>query len=284
MSTSDAATTSHSNSRFVDRYAERPTASDVLVTLYRFRTLLKHLVLKDLKLKYRGSFFGFLWSLANPLLMIVVYWMAFTYILRIRGSGFVFYLMIGSLSWTFFAASAGMATGAIVDNPGLLKSVAFPRAILPISTVLFNFAQYVLTLIVFLPVMMLWFRASLSWLILLLPVFLALQVLFTVGVALALATGTTFFRDVRHLLEVALSVMFWTTPIVYDLDNVPEALRSWILLSPMSPFVVAYHRLLYNQQWPEPAVWYAATAYAIASLTFGAWIFTRFQEQFAERI
>ena len=113
-------------SRFVDRYAKRPTASDVLASLYSFRTLLKHLVMKDLKLKYRGSFFGFLWSLANPLLMIVAYSMAFTYILRIRG-GFVFYLMVGLLSLSFFANSIGMATGAIVENSGLLKSVAFPR-------------------------------------------------------------------------------------------------------------------------------------------------------------
>ena len=104
--------------------------------------------------------FGFLWSLANPLLMIVVYTVAFTYILRIRSEGFVFYLMLGLLSWTFFASSAAMSTGAIVDNAGLLKSVLFPRAILPIGTVLFNLAQYLLTVSVFLPVMMIWYRVA----------------------------------------------------------------------------------------------------------------------------
>ena len=101
----------------VDR-AEEMTLGAVLVRLYRYRGLLKMLVLKDLKLKYRGSVFGFVWSLINPLLMIVVYTVAFTFILRIRNERFVFYLMLGQLSWTFFASSAMMSTGAIVDNAG----------------------------------------------------------------------------------------------------------------------------------------------------------------------
>ena len=91
------------------------------------------------------------------------------------------------------------------------------------------------------------------------PVVLALQVVFTIGIALILATATAFFRDVRHLVEVALAVLFWTTPIVYELDQVPERLRLLILLSPMSPFVVAYQKLFFFREWPEPTVWLVAT-------------------------
>ena len=136
------------------------TLGAVVGSLYRYRELLKNLVLKDLKLKYRGSVFGFLWSLANPLLMIIVYALAFTYILRVRSERFVFYLMLGQLSWTFFANSASMSTTSIVDNSGLLKSVFFPRAILPMGTVLFNLAQYLLTVSVFLPAMLLWYQRA----------------------------------------------------------------------------------------------------------------------------
>ena len=106
----------------VDRHRDK-TLRGMVGSLYRYRELLRNLVIKDLKLKYRGSVFGFLWSLANPLLMIVVYTVAFTFILRVRSEGFVFYLMLGLLSWTFFASSASMSTGSIVDNAGLLKSV-----------------------------------------------------------------------------------------------------------------------------------------------------------------
>src|SRR5438876_12206190 len=130
--------------------------------------------------------------------------------------------MLGQYSWAFFASSASMSTASIVDNAGLLRSVLFPRAILPIGTVLFNLAQYLLTVSVFLPVMLIWYHVPLSAPMILFPVFLALQVIFTIGIALILATSTAFFRDVRHLLEVALSVLFWTTPIVYELLQVPE--------------------------------------------------------------
>jgi ABC-type polysaccharide/polyol phosphate export permease len=225
-----------------------------------------------------------LWSLLNPLLMIVVYTVAFTFILRVRTEGFVFYLMLGQLSWTFFASSASMATGAIVDNSGLLKSVLFPKAILPIGTVLFNLAQYLLTVSVFLPAMFLWYHVPLVAPMMLFPVFLALQVVFTIGVALILATATAFFRDVRHLLEVTLSILFWTTPIVYELRQVPERLQLLILLSPVSPFVVAYQQLFFYRQWPAPTVWLLATAHALGAFVVGALLFLAFEDRFTEQL
>jgi len=279
-----AAAMASTSDLLVDRAVEMTTLGAVVVNLYRYRELVKSLVLKDLKLKYRGSVFGFLWSLLNPLLMIGVYTIAFTFILRIRGEGFVFYLMLGQLSWTLSASSASMATGAIVDNAGLLKSVLFPRAILPIATVLFNLAQYVLTISVFLPIMMLWYRVPLAEPMILFPVFLALQVVFTIGVAFLLATATAFFRDVRHLLEVALSVLFWTTPIVYELHTVPERIQLLILLSPLSPFVVAYQQIFFYRTWPDPSVWLAAVAHTTGAFVVGALLFLAFEDRFTEHL
>jgi lipopolysaccharide transport system permease protein len=268
----------------VDRSQEMTTLRAVVLSLYSYRELLKNLVLKDIKLKYRGSVFGFLWSLANPLLMIVVYAVAFTFILRIRGEGFVFYLMLGQLSWTFFASSAAMSTGAIVDNAGLLKSVLFPRAILPIGTVLFNLVQYLLTISVFLPAMMVWYQVPLSTSMVLFPLFLALQVVFTIGIALILATATAFFRDVRHLLEVALAVLFWTTPIVYELRHVPERLQPLILASPVSSFVLAYQQLFFYRVWPDATVWLVTSAQALGAFVVGTLLFLAFEDRFTEQL
>lgn len=268
----------------VDRAAERTTIPGVVAALFTYRELIKNLVLKDLKLKYRGSFFGFLWSMANPLMMILVYSFAFTYIMGNRTEGFVFQVMLGVLSWNFFAGSAGMSAGAIVDNAGLLKSVSFPRVILPLSTVLFSLAQYLLTLAVFLPVMLLWYQVPLSTTMLLFPVFLVLHVTFTIGVAFVLATATAFFRDVRHLLEVALAVMFWTTPILYELRTVPESFRLLVLLSPMSPFIVAYKQLLYFREWPDPTLWVVATVYAAGMLMLGATLMLAYEDRFTEQL
>jgi ABC-type polysaccharide/polyol phosphate export permease len=228
--------------------------------------------------------FGFLWSLANPLLMIVVYTVAFTVILGIKNEMFVFYLMLGQLSWAFFAGSAMMSTGAIVDNAGLLRTVLFPRAILPIGTVLFNFAQYILTLTVFLPVMLAWYRIPFAEPMVLFPLVLALQVVFTIGIALILATATAFFRDIRHLVEIALAVLFWLTPIIYEIGQVPDRLRLVILMSPLSSFVVAYHKLFFYREWPEASVWLVASIYAIGAFVVGAMMILAFEDRFTEQL
>ena len=272
------------DTELVDRAAEMTPLTAVVASLYRYRELLKNLILKDLKLKYRGSVFGFLWSLANPFLMIVVYTVAFTFIMRIRTIEFVFYLMLGQLSWTFFANSANMSTSAIIENGGLLKSVLFPRAILPIGTVLFNFAQFLLTLAVFLPAMLIWYSVPLSWPMLFFPVFLVLQVVFTIGVALILSTWTAFFRDVRHLLEVGLAMLFWLTPIVYEVRSIPERFRLLILLGPMSPFVVAYEQIFYYREWPDLTVWVIAVMYAFGAFVVGALTFLAFEPQLTEQL
>jgi ABC-2 type transport system permease protein len=272
-----------SSADLVDRVDEM-TFTAVLTSFYRYRGLLKALVLKDLKLKYRGSVFGFLWSLANPLLMIVVYSVAFRFILGVRNEMFVYYLMLGQLSWAFFASSVMMSTGAIVENAGLLRTVLFPRAILPIGTVLFNFAQYVLTAAVFFPVMLAWYQVPFSAPMLLFPVVLALQVLFTIGIALILATATAFFRDIKHLIDVALAVLFWMTPIVYELGQVPERLRLLILLSPLSPFVVAYQKMFFYREWPEASVWLVAGTYAFGMFVVGAMMLLAFEDRFTEQL
>ena len=216
----------------------------------RYRELLRNLVLRDVKLKYRGSVFGFFWSLANPILMVVTYTIAFRYIMQMRTEGFVFNLLLGLLNWTFFASSAMMSTGSVVGAGALVKSVAFPRVILPVATVLFNLVQFLFAIAVFLPLSLVIFGIAPTPAILLFPLLLALQILFISGVAFALATLTSFFRDVSHILEIGLGILFWTTPILYQYGSLPEYLQLPILLSPMSSFIVAYQEIFHYGRVP----------------------------------
>jgi ABC-type polysaccharide/polyol phosphate export permease len=261
-----------------------PSVSAGLLGIVRYRELLRNLVLKDLTLKYRGSVFGFVWSLANPLMMVTVYTIAFTYIIRVRSDGFVFVLLVGLIHWNFFSNAAMMSTGSVVDSGGLIKSVAFPRAILPVATVLFNLSQFLLTIAVFLPIALVLFRIPPSPAMLLYPVVLALQIFFTLGVAFALATMTSFFRDIRHMLEIALSLTFWTTPILYQYDSVPELLRLPVLLSPLSPFVVAYQQIFFEGRQPDLPVWLAALSYSTGMFVLGASLFVTYEDHLAEQV
>lgn len=269
---------------FEDRAASAPPLRLGLLRLLKYRELLRNLVLKDLKLKYRGSALGFVWSLANPLAMLVVYSLAFTYIIGVRKDKFVLFLFVGLLAWTFFASTISMATGTIADAGGLLKSVRFPRTVMPMATVLFNLSQYLMTFGVLLPVMLIVFRVRPAAPMLAYPLVLFLLVLFTSGLALIVATANVYYRDVRHLVEVGLQVMFWGTPIVYDLNDVPARLHRLILLSPMSAYISALHDIFYRQTWPDVSIWIAATAWGVLMFLGGLTIFLAYEDRLAEQL
>lgn len=247
------------------------------------RELLRNLVIKDLKLKYRGSVLGFVWSLLNPLIMTAIYTLAFIVVIGVTQRAFVMYLLLGLLAWNYFVVSASMSTGSIIDSGSFVKGVYFPRLILPLATVLFNLSQYLLTTVVFLPMMLLFYQVTLTPMMLLFPVVVGLQTVFTFGAAMALSAGTAKFRDVRHFLEIALQVMFWTTPIVYEVAGRAPELRSALLLSPMSPFITIYHDLFYYQSWPDAAVWMTCLLYTATAFLGGAALFTSCEENFAEQ-
>jgi lipopolysaccharide transport system permease protein len=268
----------------VDRSAQIRSVRATAASILHYRQLIRSLVAKDLKLKYRGSVLGFMWSLVNPLLMLGVYTLAFTVIMPIHVEGFVFLLLIGILAWNFFVGSLIMSTGAIVDNAGLLKAVLFPRAVLPIASVMFNFAQYVLTAGVLIPVMVIVYRVPITPLIVLFPVFLFLQLTFVIGLALALSAAAAHLRDTRHLLDIALQVLFWMTPIVWPLSRVPLKYQPLVFLSPMSSFVVAYQRIFYYGIWPGREVTAVAFVYAIGALAIGTMFFLRSDRRFSELV
>lgn len=253
-------------------------------SFWRYRELVKNLVLMNLKLKYRDSVFGFLWSLANPLLLIVVYTLAFKYILRVGTPNFAFFLLVGILPWVFFANSLSIATGAIVDNGGLIKKVSFPLAVLPVASVLFAFSQYLLTLLVFLPTAFLFFKVTPSWTMVSFIPFVGLQLVFTIGLALLLSASTVFFRDVRHFVEILLMFLFWLTPIIYELASVPDFLRTVISLSPLAPFIVSYQEMFYYGTLPTVATGAMAGMYALVAVGLGYVVFEASAGRFAEEV
>lgn len=269
----------------VDRAAQIRSVRATAASILHYRQLIRSLVAKDLKLKYRGSVLGFVWSLVSPLLMLGVYTLAFKYIIGNTPEGFVFLLLLGILAWNFFVGALVMSTGAIVDNAGLLKSVLFPRAVLPISSVMFNFAQYVLTAVVLVPAMIVIYRVPVTPLFVLYPVFLFLQLVFVTGLALALSAAAAHLRDTRHLLDIALQALFWTTPIVWSFkDKVPARWQPIALLSPMSPFIVAYQRIFYYGEWPGAEATVLAIVYALGMLAIGAMVFLRSDRRFSELV
>jgi len=253
-------------------------------SLLRYRELIRNLVIKDLKLKYRDSVLGFLWSLANPLLLILVYSFVFGHMLRGGPANFAYFLMIGILPWNFFAQSLTMSTGSIVDNGGLIRKVALPMEVFPIATVLFNLAQFMFALIVFFPMALFFFDApvGLAW-INFVPI-LTLQILFTLGLSFIVSTATVFYRDVRHFTEILLMLLFWLTPIVYDVQSAPATLRSVLYMNPLTYFILAYQDTLYRNSFSPPDRLGIIFVIAFFSLVAGYRVLTVYKARFAEEV
>lgn len=197
--------------------------------LWLYRELVRNLVVRDLKVRYRDSILGIAWSWLNPLLMMIVYSIFFTIALRDNSiPHYPVFLLCGLLPWNFSNDSILQATGSITGNAHLVKKVYFPREVLPISIVLSNLVNFFIALPIFFGLALI-SGAPLSWSAFLLPVTILIQVAFTTGLALLLATLNVFYRDAQHILSVIMLAWFFLTPVIYPIDTVPE--EAWLTSS-----------------------------------------------------
>jgi ABC-2 type transport system permease protein len=275
-------------------------------TRVRFE-LLAELVRKDLKVKYKNSALGFVWSLANPLLYLAVFTLVFNFFLRGGVDNFAVLFMAGFLVWNFFNLSTMSATGAVVGNANLVRKVRFPRIVLPLSSVGFAGVHFLLQLaVLFVVLTVIYPDAFGPQLWLLLPA-LAVALTFTVALSLLASALNVRYRDVEHLLEIALLAWFWLTPIVYRVALVQEEFGGspWLfrlyMANPMTAVVVAMQRAIFNHPvgtsrgQPRqilPAGGYGfyltwlgvAAVISVVLLGVGLWTFRRLQADFAEEL
>jgi lipopolysaccharide transport system permease protein len=204
--------------------------------------------------------------------------------MKLETPRFVLFILIGLLSWNFFSGAVMSATEAVSGQGSLLRSVVFPRVVLPFSVVLFNLAQYLLTILVFLPIILLVYQVPPAARMLLFPMFLLLQVLFIAGLTLALSTASAAFRDVKHLVEVGLGIGFWLTPIIYEPTMVPEQFREVALLGPITSYIRAYQDIFYYGVTPDPAIWIVATVYGVGAFVCGLSVFLAYESSMPEMV
>jgi ABC-2 type transport system permease protein len=265
--------------------------------------LLTELVRKDLKVKYKNSTLGFIWSLANPLLYLAVFTLVFTQLLDNGIEAFPVLFMSGFLVWNFFNLATLSGTGSVVGNANLVRKVRFPRVVLPLSSVGFAGVHFVLQLGVLLALLAVFYRDAFGPQLVLLVPALAVVTVFATGMALLASALNVRFRDVEHLLEVILLAWFWLTPIVYPVTFVRDQLAGspWLfglyMANPMAGVVTAMQRAIYvhpvaggRQILPAGGYGFYLTwlgvagAIALALLALGLWTFRRLQADFAEEL
>jgi ABC-type polysaccharide/polyol phosphate export permease len=255
-------------------------------TLFRYRLLIQSLVGRELKARYRGSVLGFVWSFVNPLLLLLTYSLVFTYVFpgfRPKSvQPYYLFLFCGILPWTWFQSSLAEASGGLIAGGSLIKKVLFPAEVLPVVSVFANLLHFCFGLPILLGFLV--WEGKLTATALLLPVPMAVQLIFTLGLALFFSALTVHFRDLRDLLTHILHLWFWGTPILYFYGDMTGSLRQVLRLNPMSHIFVSYQEMLFMGQFHHYRGLAITAVVAVASFAVGAFVFERLRDTLPEEV
>lgn len=250
--------------------------------------ILKQLVGKDFKIKYRRSFLGVAWSVLNPLLMMIVMAIVFTTIFAQGRNGSItpemypLYLIVGNVTFAVMSDSTSQALSSIIYASSLLKKVKVHRFVFPVQKVLFSLVNFAFSLIA-VAIVMLWFRVVPTWHLLLLPVCLILLMFFCMGVGLLLSAATVFFRDVMHLWSVVLTAWTYFTPIFWTTDYIlkmPHILRVLMYANPMYNYLQFMREIFLFQTCPTPLEFGLCVAWAVIAMAIGYTVFHKNEHKF----
>ncbi|MCL4861764.1 MAG: ABC transporter permease [Caldilineaceae bacterium] len=271
-----------------------PHLIERLRELYRYRELIRNLVASELKARYKNSTLGFLWSLLNPLGMMLVFTIVFGVIMpNPQIDKYPLFLLCGLLPWNFFSEGVMGSVNSVVNNANLIKKVYFPREVLPIAGVLAQLVNFLLAFVI-LFVALLIFRASFSPWLWMLPILILVQTCFTIGIALILSTLNVFYRDTVLIMNVVMLAWFFLTPIFYAAATLPTSYtlygvelnvrRLLFIFNPVASLVNLYQDLLYWGSRTDFDFFWRTVVTALAVLVLGYWVFVRYSDRFGEEL
>jgi ABC-type polysaccharide/polyol phosphate export permease len=267
--------------------------------LYQYRYLLRNLVIRDLKARYKNSVLGILWSILNPLFLMVVFTILFSVLANDQTRDYPIFVLTGLIPWNFFSGSLTSGTTSVTSNSGLVKKVYFPRELLPTSALLSNLVNFLfafLVLVIFLYIFGIGLTIHALWV----PAILLTQLIFTLGLCLLLGSLTVFYRDVLMILEVVVLAWFFLTPVFYSLELFgetvtvmgvtfnPAQVMRWI--NPMASIIDGYRTVLWGTYASGgPVAMNAAyllrtLVTAIVVLILGYAVFARLNPYFGEKL
>lgn len=256
---------------------------ELLWDTYRNRQLIWALALKELKLRYKRSLLGFLWALLNPMLLMVVLAVVFSTVMPINIPHYAIFLLSVLLPWTFFAQSLSYAAESIVGNGDLIKKVAVTKTVFPIAAVVSNMINLLLSMIP-LVLIVLVMRHPFYWTWFFLPVPLLALTIFTLGATFFFATANVYYRDVAHIIQVLLNVLFYLTPIIYAIDSIPHRYQWLFKLNPLIYALNGFRLSVYYGLLPAPRSIIASFVCGFLALIIGFAVFRRHQDEFVFHI
>jgi lipopolysaccharide transport system permease protein len=253
----------------------------LLKTIEQHRWLVFELAKREVKLRYRGTWLGFFWSLLNPLIMTVVYTLVFVFFLRVSIPYYSVFLFCALLPWNWFNEAVVSGTDCFTGRANFVRDAIFPSGILPVVSIGASMMNYVFSLPILL-IALLAFRVPFGWSLLTLPLVMAVQFLFTTGIVFLLGTFNVFFRDLRYIVQNLLMALFFLTPIMYDLNTIPARFHFLLKLNPMEHIINDYRCIFYYNNWPDWPDTGIVLAISLALIILASWAFENYRESLAE--
>ena len=253
--------------------------------LYDSRELLYSWTKRDFKVRYSQSVLGVSWAILQPFSLMIVFSVVFSVFVNVPTDGIPYpiFAYTALLPWTFFANSVSFGIPSLINNMQLVSKIYFPREVLPISAILVSFIDFVIASSIF-GLMLLYYQVPLRATVLLVPLVLFIQVIFTTGVTLFGAALTVFYRDIRFVIPLMLQLLMYLAPIIYPTSLVPESLRGIYFLNPMAVVIDTYRRLVLFGQMPDWAYLFVAIVVSCLVGLAGLLYFKRAERLFADLI
>ncbi len=247
--------------------------------------LIKYFLIKDIKGRYAGSGFGIFWAIILPVFQIGLYWFIFSTVMRVRPYShsqvpYVIFLLSTYFFWLAISESVIRSGTTIIENAELVKKIPFPTVVLPISVTISGYLQNMVGVVFFILSLALAGMLHL-YLFLIIPV-LALQFLFSVGVAMLLSAIVPYMRDLQQVIGYFLQGMFFLSPVLYSLDAIPERVRGLTYLNPLTFYIESYHKIIFERALPDS--WYILGMIFFSGLflSLGRMVFLKLNEGFAD--
>lgn len=247
---------------------------------YQYRFLMQQLVSKDIKLKYRRSFLGYLWSILNPLMIMVIMVIVFSSMFRSDIQNFPVYLIIGQTLFNFMSESTNQAITSITGNAALLKKTYVPKYVFTVSKVTSSFVNTLFALgaliIVFVAC-----KVTINVYFLLIPLILLQEYIFCLGLGMLLAQSSVFFRDIQYIYNAIITAWMYLTPLFYPITLLPEKVQHLVMtFNPMYFYVAEFRQIVLENRMPDTYLMFAGTGAALLALVIGTWAFLRTQDKF----
>lgn len=253
--------------------------SQYIQNFRKFQPLLHELVARDIKIKYRRSVLGVLWTLLNPLFMMIVLSVVFSNLFRFDIENYPIYILSGQVVFNFFSESTTNAMSAIINNGSLIKKIYVPKYLFVVSRIFSSFINLMASFTALLLVMVAT-RAELHWTVLLVPIPIALLVLFSMGIGLILSAVTVKFRDIMHLYSVFTTALMYLTPVIYTMSILPEWLEPVVRINPITNILMMFREvMLYNSLISSESLIIAIIEAGIA-MAVGLRVFYKNQDEF----